>query len=271
MAMRIWHHSFTVLENLPAYAARLQEHFKHVARPDTEVVMHGMHPDTYKTNYPGVDIRYAYFQILLGQQFVLGGIAAEEAGFDAYAIMTIPEPMLRETRSVVDIPVVGYGESSMLTACMLGERMGVLMFIEEMRPIIEQNAERVGVASKFGGARFVGFTFNDVLKAYEEPSALLGKFHDAARAMIRDGVDVIIPGEAPLCALLMKHGIHRVDGVPIVDALGATIKMAEAMVDLKRSSGLAPARKGYFTDKPPRERVKELFEFYGMKHLYPKA
>jgi Asp/Glu/hydantoin racemase len=271
MTIRIWHHSFTVLEKLPAYATRLQEHFSHVARPDTEVVLHGMHPDTYRTNYPGVDIRHNYFQILLGQQFVLGGIAAEEAGFDAYAIMSIPEPMLRETRSVVDIPVVGYGESAMLTSCMLGERMGVLLFIDEMQPIIRANAERVGVAAKFGGTRFVGFTFNDVLKAYEQPQSLLEKFHDSARAMIREGVDVIIPGEAPLCALLMKHGIHRVDNVPVVDALGATIKMAESMVDLRRSSGLSPARNSYFTDKPPRERVKELVEFCGMKQLYPKG
>ena len=93
--MRIWHQSFTVLEQLPAYAARLQEHFTKVARPDTEVVMHGMHPKTYRTNYPGTDIKHSYMQHLHGQQFVLGGIAAEEAGFDAYAIMSIPEPALR--------------------------------------------------------------------------------------------------------------------------------------------------------------------------------
>lgn len=270
MSTRIWHQSFTVLEQLPAYAERLAEHFRKVARPDTEVVMHGMHAKTYRTNYPGTDIKHNYMQVLHGQQFVLGGIAAEEAGFDAYAIMSIPEPALRETRSLIDIPVVGYGESSMLVARMLGERMGVLIFIEGMTPIIEENAARVGVSSKFGGARFVGFTFDDVLKAYEEPSSLLERFHTAARAMIKEGVDVIIPGEAPLCALLMKHGVTRVDDVPVVDALGATIKMAEAMVDLKRSSGLAPARRGYFTEKPSRERVKELVELYGMNHLWPE-
>jgi hypothetical protein len=43
------------------------------------------------------------------------------------------------------------------------------------------------------------------------------------------------------------------------------------MVDLKRSSGLAPARRGYFTDKPPRERVKELIAFYGLNALAPGA
>jgi allantoin racemase len=269
--MRIWHQSFTVLEQLPAYAARLQEHFRKVARPDTEVVMHGMHPKTYRTNYPGTDIKHNYMQYLHGQQFVLSGIAAEEAGFDAYAIMSIPEPALRETRSLIDIPVVGYGESSMLVARMLGERMGALIFIEGMTPVIAENARRVGLEGKFAGARFVGFTFDDVLKAYEEPSSLLERFHTAARALIKDGVDVIIPGEAPLCALLMKHGISRVDNAPVVDALGATVKMAESMVDLRRSSGLAPARGGYFTDTPPRERIKELIELYGMTHLWPET
>jgi hypothetical protein len=43
------------------------------------------------------------------------------------------------------------------------------------------------------------------------------------------------------------------------------------MVDLKRSSGLAPARRGYFTEKPSRERVKELIELYGMNHLWPQT
>jgi allantoin racemase len=269
MAMRIWHQSFTVLEQLPAYAARLQQHFKKVARPDTAVVMHGMHPKTYRTNYPGTDIKHNYMQYLHGQQFVLAGIAAEEAAFDAYAIMSIPEPALRETRSVIDIPVVGYGESAMLMGRMLGERMGALIFIEGMTPIIEENAARIGLASKFGGARFVGFTFDDVLKGYEDPANLIERFYSAARAMIKEGVDVIIPGEAPLCALLMKNGVTRIDNVPIVDALGATIKMAESMVDLRRSSGLAPARRSYFTDQPPRERVKELVQLYGMNHLQP--
>ncbi len=271
MGMRIWHQSFTVLEQLPAYAARLQEHFRKVARPDTEVVMHGMHPGTYRTNYPGTDIKHNYMQYLHGQQFVVSGIAAEEAGFDAYAIMSIPEPALRETRSIVDIPVVGYGESAMLLGRMLGERMGALIFIEGMAPVIDENAARIGLAGKFAGARFVGFTFQDVLKAYEEPAALLERFHSAARALIKEGVDVIIPGEAPLCALLMKHGVTRVDDVPVIDALGATIKMAESMVDLKRSSGLAPARRGYYTEQPPRERVKELIDLYGMNHLVPGA
>lgn len=269
--MRLWHQSFTVLEQLPAYAEALRQHFKKVARPDTEVVLHGMHPQTYRTNYPGVDIRYGYVQYLHGQQFVMGGIAAEECGYDAYAIMTIPEPGLRETRSIVDIPVVGYGESAMLTACMFGERTGVLMFIEGMRGIIEDNVRRMGLSSRFVGAHFVGFTFDDVLQAYDRPGPLLDRFRDAARELVRQGADVIIPGEAPLNLLLARNGVHRVEDVPVIDALAATIKMAETMVDLRRATGVSPSRHGYFAAQPPRERVKELLDLYGISRLAPPA
>jgi allantoin racemase len=51
--MRIWYHSLTVLENLPAYADGIAEHFRRAAAPGTEVVMHGMHKASYEAEYPG--------------------------------------------------------------------------------------------------------------------------------------------------------------------------------------------------------------------------
>ena len=89
--IRIWHHSFTVLENLPAYAEAMEAHLAKAAAPGTTVTMHGMHPGTYRTEYPGHDIQHAYFQTLHSQQFVLGALQAEEQGFDAFAMMTLPE------------------------------------------------------------------------------------------------------------------------------------------------------------------------------------
>jgi allantoin racemase len=61
--------------------------------------------------------------------------------------------------------------------------------------------------------------------------------------------------------------VSEVDGVPVIDALAATIKMAETAVDLRRSTGLAPAKRGYFGARPPRERVLELLDFYGIGRL----
>jgi allantoin racemase len=264
MAMRIWHQSFTVLEKLPAYADALAAHFKRVARVDTEVVLHGMHADTYQTNYPGNDIQYSYFQTLHSQQFVVAAIEAEQQGYDAFAIMTLPEPSIEDVRAIVDIPVVGYCESAMLASALVSRRCGVLLFIREMVPMIGRNVQRIGFGDRFVGAHDVGFTFNDVLAAYTQPDELLSRFRDSARKLIALGAEAIIPGEAPLCVLLARHGVTEVDGVPVIDSLAATIKMAEISVDLRRTSGFLPCKKGYFSAKPPRERVVELLKFYGI-------
>jgi Asp/Glu/hydantoin racemase len=262
--MRLWHQSFTVLGNLPAYNDALAAHFRKVARPDSEIVMHGMHQDTYQTSYPGQDIIYSHVLDLHAQQFITAGLDAEAAGFDAFMAMTLPEPYLEDIRAMLDIPVVGYGESAMLTALTMGRRMGVLCFITEIGPRLVRNAERIGIRERFAGCFPAGFTFNDVLGAFDDPGPLIEKFRASARAAIAQGVDAIIPGEAPMCVLLARDGVNNVDGVPIVDALAATIKMAETLVDLRRSIGLRPCRNGHYAARPPRERLEELHDFYGI-------
>ena len=54
--MRIWHQSFTVLEDLPDYRQAMEAHIRKVLRPDTAFTMHGVLPGTYPSNYPGTDL-----------------------------------------------------------------------------------------------------------------------------------------------------------------------------------------------------------------------
>ena len=68
----------------------------------------------------------------------------------------------------------------------------------------------------------------------------------------------------PLSVLLASHGISRVDNVPVVDGLAATIKMAEMMVDLRRTSGLTVSRHGWFNAGPKPKRVEEVMKFYNV-------
>jgi allantoin racemase len=263
MAIRIWHQSFTVLSDLAAYDDALKAHFRRVARPDTTVVMHGMREGTYPSNYPGTDIRYAAVQHLHSMQFLEAGVTAEREGFDAYAISTLPDPALREIRSMLNIPVVGYGESAMLTSCLLGRRFAVMVFISELTDLIADNARKYGLAERFAGVSDVGFRFNDVLQAFSEPAPLVERFKVAARQRIAAGAEVIIPGEAPLCVLLATHGVSEVDGVPVLDSLSCWVKHAEMLVDLQRQSGVRRCRRGYFNEPPAPERVDELLAFYG--------
>lgn len=265
--MKIWHQSFTVLSDLGAYNDALKQHFARVARPDTEIVMHGMQPGTYRSNYPGNDIRHAALQYVHGLQFMAAAVKAQQEGYDVYALSTLPEPALREIRALVDIPVVGYGEAAMLTACMLGRKFGVLLFIDDMDELIAENALRHGLETRFAGAQPVGFTFSDVLAAFEDPADLIATFKASARKLIAQGADVIIPGEAPMNVLLARNGVTEVDGVPVLDSLAAWVKQAEALGDLHRLCGIKACRKGYYHRLPDPERVNEIFSFYGLNRL----
>jgi allantoin racemase len=264
MTIRIWHQSFTVLSDLGAYDEALKAHFKKVARPTTEVVMHGMAAGTYRSNYPGDDIKHVALQYLHGLQFMGAALQAEREGFDAFSLSTLPEPALREIRTLVDIPVVGYGESAMLSACGRGRKFGVLVFIEELAELLNENVSRHGLKERFVGSYHVGFGFSDVLAAFDEPAPLIARFRDAARQLIAKGADVIIPGEAPLNVLLARAGVSQIDDCAIVDSLGAWIKDAEASVDLRRAGGTGSSRRGYFGGKPDPLRVKEVLSFYGL-------
>jgi len=263
MAMRIWHQSFTVLSDLAAYNEALRAHFKRAARPDTEIVMHGMRPGTYRTNYPGDDIKHVGLQHLHSLQFIAAAVQAEREGYDCYALSTLPEPALREIRALVHIPVVGYGESAMLSACRLAPRFGVLVFIPELAELVSENAHRHGLAERFCGARDVGFRFTDVLGGFENPAPLIERFKTAARELIGAGAQAIIPGEAPLNVLLAKHGVTEVDGAPVVDSLAAWIRDAETLVAQKRA-GLDRAHRGYFSALPDPARRDEILQFYGL-------
>jgi allantoin racemase len=261
VAIRIWHQSFTVLSDLAAYDEALRAHFARVARSDTVIDMHGMREGTYRTNYPGDDIKHVGFQFLHSIQFMQGALQAERQGYDAYALSTLPEPGLREIRALVSIPVVGYGECAAWAAAVDGRKFGALVFIPELAELYRDNVQRHGLGEHFVGANDVGFRFNDVLAAFESPGPLIDRFKAATRQLIAKGAEAIVPGEAPLNVLLSMNGVTEVDGVEIVDSLGAWVRAAEAAVDAKRA-GKSPAGTGYFGAVPDPVRRDEILDFY---------
>ncbi|MGI8895470.1 MAG: aspartate/glutamate racemase family protein [Casimicrobiaceae bacterium] len=262
--MRIWHQSLTVLDDVPSYAALMQQHIRRIVRPDTEVVLHGMLPGTYFADYPGDDIGYSFFFAMHATQWLRHALAAERAGFDAFAMCTLPDPMLREVRTVVEIPVVAAGEACFHLACTLGQRFGMLLFIDAMAARYQEQIKSYGLWERCVGVQPVGFGFRDVLNSFDNPASIIERFHVAARQLIADGADVIICGEIPLSVLLASARVNRIDDVPVMDCLAVTLKMAETMVDLRSSTGLAPCRRGWRHAKPRRERVEQVLQFYGL-------
>lgn len=82
--MKIWHQSLTSIEDIPEYRDAVIQHILKIARPDVDVVLHGMTNDTYPENYPGHYITYNYLQSLHKEQFIRNDRL--RARIDAYGV-----------------------------------------------------------------------------------------------------------------------------------------------------------------------------------------
>lgn len=60
----------------------------------------------------------------------------------------------------------------------------------------------------------------------------------------------------------------RIDEVPVVDGLAATLKMAEAMADLK-GLGISVTRRGYAHARPSRDMIEHARRVHSRPPLVP--
>src|SRR5580658_9086656 len=103
--IRIWYQSYVDYANGKIYWDRLRAQ---IADPGTVIDVKGITPhDSYA--HPIVEFRCA-------REVICNAVAAEEQGYDAFVIGHFQDAGLYEARSVVDIPVLALGESSMLYA-----------------------------------------------------------------------------------------------------------------------------------------------------------
>lgn len=260
--MRIWHQSFTVLDDVPSYRDAVARHLDRAARTDVTVDLHGMTAGTFPTDYPGTHIGYGYLQGLHKEQFVQAAQRAQDEGYDAYFIATFVDAGYEEARSLVDIPVVAYGQASMLVASMLGDRVGVVNFIDVLVPQITRNMKLYGLGDLLGPFVKMEAEFGDLMGAHDDPAPIIDAFREGARKAIAAGANVVIPGEGPMNVFLADHGVSRVDDVPIIDSLAVGLKMCESLVDLRNTTGLAASRRGMYLAQPPLDAVSAVRSFY---------
>lgn len=61
---------------------------------------------------------------------------------------------------------------------------------------------------------------------------------------------MLIPGCTIFSAILTDNKIYEIDEVPILDCVAAAIKIAESLVDLKRTFGIKVSRSGLYAPSP---------------------
>jgi Asp/Glu/hydantoin racemase len=253
--MKIWYQSLFDAGRLPVYFDGLRERARRLARDGVEVQFHGMPERVYGNATPADVVSYPYLASLHNQFILDNALRAEAQGFDVFAIGSVQDPALEEARALVDIPVVGYGEAAMHFACLLGGRFVFVAFGERFHEMLDLRVKHIGLEKRALPTALMEASFADVGKGLSDSGALVERFCQTARALIAQGAQALIPGQLYLSEAIARAGVTRIDEVPVVDGLAATLKMAEAMADLKRF-GISVTRRGYAHARPPAALVQ---------------
>ena len=266
--MRIWYQSLVDLGRSPGYFDGLAARARAIARPGVEVAFRGLPEGAYGKHSPADVVIYPYLGSLHAQFILDNALRAEAEGYDVFAVGSVQDPGMEEARSLLDIPVVGYGESAMHFACLLGSRFSVIAFQAGFDQMMDLRIRRLGLAERAIPTTLIDAGFAEVSKGLQDPAKLVEQFTEAARRAIGRGAEALIPGQLYLSEAIARAGVTRIDEVPIVDGLSATLKMAEAMADLKRL-GIGVTRRGYIHARPDREMVEHARRMHARPPIAP--
>jgi allantoin racemase len=251
--MRIWHQSFSDLDRAPVYRASLARHAAAVMPPGDSVVLHGLRPGTYGSDFAPIHaIRHRYLEYLNEAQVIEAARTAEREGYDAFALGCFYDPALRAARSLVDIPCVGLSESCMLVACSLGHRFGLVSLEASQRAQHEELVRAYGLRERLAGVVAMHPPIDEYgLEGGEETARpLLEAFEAACGRLVAMGAEVVIPGDGFLNEFVWRHGLRESHGAVVMDALGTLFHHARFMAGTRAAFGLQVSRAGHYA-RPP--------------------
>ncbi len=268
--MRIWHQSFTDLTVMPLYRKTLTEHAAAVMGNDAAVSVHGLRPGTYTKGCAPIDaIKYRYVASVLELQICDAALVAARKGFDAVAIGCFFDPGLRAARSLVDIPVVGLGESCALVACSMGRKFGLVTLCEDQSADYADLMHAYGLERRFAGAVSVDPPIDEFALEADEATAraIETRFDQACARVIERGADIIIPADGVLNEFLVRRSRLTAHGdVPVMDSLGVLFQHAAFMARLARTTGSSVSRHQFYA-RPPEAMIEHVRRFAHQKDI----
>ncbi len=232
--------AFVVGAYPPEERARRERVALSYATPEVEVGIVHMEASPYHFGLTPAEVTLAAPALL--DAFV----RAEREGFDAVVPLGFLDLGVEGGRSVVDIPVVGPMEAALYLGAILGQRLGLIAYHPVHYPNLEVLVRRYGMEHRVCGIGHSGF---DLPAIAGNTEAMAENLVAAGRKLIEeDRADVIIPTGITQCPVHVDpHWLSDQLGVPVVEGIGAPIRLAALLADLKlRHSRMRWARSQSF-------------------------
>ena len=255
--MRILWQGFTDPAVHSTYTDRLRAYLNAIADPGTEFEFRGVSPpDRYL---------HRLTEWRCAMQAIAGMLEAEAEGFDAVILGHFQDAGLWEARGALEIPVVGLGESSMLHACTLGGRIGLVTIHPTFIPWHEEQVRHYQLQHRVVGVRAMETTVDLWMQAFAGGDAydeVRRQFEERARPLVEQGVEVIVPAGGLPALLFGEAETLTIDGAVVLNASAVAAKHAELAVKLRRINGTRPSRASTFA-RAPGEALEELRQLVG--------
>lgn len=266
---RLCYVCITTEESSRPYLSLVEKVFQKTAREDTEVVVKAVNPGVDRI-FPMASL---YFDYLNKREIIERVLEAEKDGFDAAIVGCFFDPGVQEAREIVNIPVIGMGESSLHFACLLGYKIAVVT-VNDVKATqeIEMNITLQGLKDRLitNGVRRISTSTMDVFtKGMQEPQLVASDILERSRECVRDGAEVVLVGCNGLGPLCTVSGVSEVEEVhaPILDCVAVSIKVAEALVDLQRRLSLPPVSRARLYAMPREKDMLRVRETFGLKPI----
>jgi len=254
---KIWWQSSTRDGGFPAYKKAVEDHAKKYLSDEFTLEMHGV---PYGTS----ELGWMSFKMINDHEIMHNMLQIEERGFDAVAFGCFQDPVLQETRELIDVPVLAMGQNSLLWAQMYGRRPCIVTYEKvcaekSLLRLMDDN----GMTDRMITPVAFDLTLDVLGQAFDSPGKVIDLFQQAAQRAVALGADVILPGCGLLNLILSNNGANRVKGtgVPIMDVTAVLMKATETAVILKKLNGFGVSREGYYA-KPNADLISTVRDIY---------
>src|SRR5205823_967634 len=226
---RIWAQGATDQVGHRNYLTQLLPYMKACTDPDFEL--------DFKTMTPSVTTVHALSEHRFSREVIRGAIQAERESYDVFFMNHFQDVGLYEARASVNIPVLGLGEATLLHACTMSRKLGLLAINSAFIPTHMEQVHRYGLHQRIAGIRAINANIADYMEAFAAPAKkaeLWALFEGEARRLIDAGADIIVPTGGIPMMLFGSDPSANLDGAPILNGVTVVIKTAEMAVKLKR-------------------------------------
>lgn len=181
---------------------------------------------------------------LIAAHAALTALARHHRDCDAVVLAVSTDAGLGALREISPVPVVGMTEASLLTACMVGGRFGLIVFDSRAVPVFRELVGHYGLQDRLACIEAINMTMED----FDDPERIKHRILAAADRLITDhAADSVVITGATMAGV--AHSLQAVVKVPLIDGISSAVLQAATLIRL----ALPKPAAGSFVPQPMRD------------------